>query len=236
MLLDGGKIPLLKELLVVREVRGELRGEEKRARRAKLAFYIQNGEAWLAQRAGEEVRVPCGECTLGRSGLGRGEPCVALSGFLLESCAGCHYGKQGARCSLRPPPVPKGSKKRTASPHPAAPAKRAAVKGQEKKRKKGNGPEEVDTDVSESRVWSRPGRKTGSLYGPGPSEVNKRPLPEGFRVSKDGLGIIAGRMIAEHGPQSGKTLKKLGEEIAKMKYQLTVLEMLQQFEYEEYRQ
>lgn len=58
-----------------------------------------NIEAVMAQHAGTvHPHRPCGHCA---SGAGVWTECVTVTGLLLGSCANCHYGSEGARCSFR---------------------------------------------------------------------------------------------------------------------------------------
>ena len=57
-----------------------------------------NLEAWLGQVTGQ-VQVPgCGHCM---AGSGQWPECVTVAGHFGDSCANCHYGSEGARCSFR---------------------------------------------------------------------------------------------------------------------------------------
>jgi hypothetical protein len=58
-----------------------------------------NREAYLAQCVGAVQTAPCKSCLKGQ---GPWKGCVLVSGFLVGSCANCHYGGEGGRCSLRP--------------------------------------------------------------------------------------------------------------------------------------
>jgi hypothetical protein len=57
-----------------------------------------NLEAELGQLTGQ-VQVPM--CTHCVGGSGPWTECVVVAGFFLGSCANCHYGSEGHRCSLR---------------------------------------------------------------------------------------------------------------------------------------
>ena len=58
-----------------------------------------NIEAFLAQMVGTEyVADPCNHCA---SGSGVFTQCVTVNGLFAASCANCHYGSEGARCSFR---------------------------------------------------------------------------------------------------------------------------------------
>ena len=56
-------------------------------------------EAFLAQIVGtEHAADPCTHCA---SGSGVFAQCVTVEGLFSGSCANCHYGSEGARCSFR---------------------------------------------------------------------------------------------------------------------------------------
>ena len=58
-----------------------------------------NLEAELGQIVGQARNLrPCVHCTRGQ---GVWMVCVVVAGFFGGSCANCHYGSEGARCSLR---------------------------------------------------------------------------------------------------------------------------------------
>jgi hypothetical protein len=57
-----------------------------------------NLEALLGQTVGQVNAVQCGHC---QAGSGLWTECVSVAGFFSGSCANCHYGSEGARCSLR---------------------------------------------------------------------------------------------------------------------------------------
>jgi hypothetical protein len=57
-----------------------------------------NREAVLAQSVGAAAPSPCGLCA--KKG-GPWTSCVITEGFLHGSCANCHYGGSGAKCTLR---------------------------------------------------------------------------------------------------------------------------------------
>ena len=57
-----------------------------------------NLEAYYGQYTGK-VNVP--ECTHCAGGSGPWTLCVSVAGHFRGSCANCHYGSEGARCSLR---------------------------------------------------------------------------------------------------------------------------------------
>jgi hypothetical protein len=58
-----------------------------------------NREAYLTQCVGAVSPTPCKSCS---KGLGPWKQCCVAAGFLRGSCANCHYGGEGKRCSLRP--------------------------------------------------------------------------------------------------------------------------------------
>lgn len=87
-----------------------------------------NREALLAQCCGVVSAAPCAHCA---KGSGPWTDCVVVAGLLGGSCANCHFGGSGARCSLRgdccsslpPRPAPADSSQRLPPPpRPAAPA------------------------------------------------------------------------------------------------------------------
>lgn len=55
-------------------------------------------EAALAQARGRVAGQPCASCVRGG---GPFTECVVVAGQLSGSCANCHYGSEGARCSFR---------------------------------------------------------------------------------------------------------------------------------------
>jgi hypothetical protein len=58
-----------------------------------------NLEAELGQIVGQARNLrPCVHCIRGQ---GVWTVCVVVAGFFGGSCANCHYGSEGARCSLR---------------------------------------------------------------------------------------------------------------------------------------
>jgi hypothetical protein len=57
-----------------------------------------NREALLAQSVGALSPSACGLCTKRK---GPWTECVVAAGYLNDSCANCHYGAGGAKCSLR---------------------------------------------------------------------------------------------------------------------------------------
>lgn len=70
-----------------------------RDNKRKLLLYRQsNREAYLAQSVGRLSAAPCGHCEKEK---GPWDQCVVVDGFLVGSCANCHYGGEGTRCSLR---------------------------------------------------------------------------------------------------------------------------------------
>ena len=58
-----------------------------------------NREAYLAQATGVVSAAPCGHCA---RGVGPWTECVVVAQLFGGSCANCHYGGEGVRCSLRP--------------------------------------------------------------------------------------------------------------------------------------
>ena len=75
------------------------RGADARTTKALDLQRSSNREAYLAQCVGAVQTVPCKSC-LKDQGPWKG--CVLVSGFLVGSCANCHYGGEGGRCSFRP--------------------------------------------------------------------------------------------------------------------------------------
>src|SRR5580692_418610 len=70
-----------------------------RDNKRKLLLYRQsNREAYLAQSVGRLSAAPCGHCEKEK---GPWDQCVVVDGFLVGSCANCHHGGEGTRCSLR---------------------------------------------------------------------------------------------------------------------------------------
>jgi hypothetical protein len=57
-----------------------------------------NLEAKLGQFTGQVHASGCTHCA---GGSGVWTVCVVVAGFFGGSCANCHYGSEGARCSLR---------------------------------------------------------------------------------------------------------------------------------------
>jgi hypothetical protein len=57
-----------------------------------------NLEAELGQFTGQVHAAGCTHCA---GGSGVWTVCVVVAGFFGGSCANCHYGSEGARCSLR---------------------------------------------------------------------------------------------------------------------------------------
>jgi Protein of unknown function (DUF3716) len=66
--------------------------------RQLLLSQQSNREAYLAQCVGVVSPTPCGHCA---KDDGPWDQCVSVPGFLVGSCANCHYGGEGTRCSLR---------------------------------------------------------------------------------------------------------------------------------------
>lgn len=67
-------------------------------RTVNLTARAANVESALAQARGVVAAQPCTSCARGG---GPFSECVVLAGQLLGSCANCHYGSEGARCSFR---------------------------------------------------------------------------------------------------------------------------------------
>ncbi|OBT60181.1 hypothetical protein VE03_10424 [Pseudogymnoascus sp. 23342-1-I1] len=59
---------------------------------------VQNLEAAIAYTVGEVAQPPCTMCVRGH---GHFSECVLAAGFLSGSCANCHFGGEGRRCSFR---------------------------------------------------------------------------------------------------------------------------------------
>ena len=57
-----------------------------------------NYEAWLGQSRGSVQQAVCTHCSRGN---GTFTECVVVAGMFGGSCTNCHYGSEGARCSLR---------------------------------------------------------------------------------------------------------------------------------------
>ena len=57
-----------------------------------------NLEAWLGQVTGQVQALGCRHCV---SGFGQWTLCVTVAGHFGGSCANCHYGDKGRRCSFR---------------------------------------------------------------------------------------------------------------------------------------
>lgn len=57
-----------------------------------------NMEALLGQYTGQVNAAACTHCA---GGAGSWTECVSVPGFFGGSCASCHYGSEGSRCSLR---------------------------------------------------------------------------------------------------------------------------------------
>lgn len=57
-----------------------------------------NMEALLGQVVGQVNPTACTHCA---GGAGVWTLCVSVNGFFAGSCANCHYGSEGVRCSLR---------------------------------------------------------------------------------------------------------------------------------------
>jgi hypothetical protein len=57
-----------------------------------------NREAYLGQCVGMPSAAPCRHCARGN---GPWDTCVVVTGQFSGSCANCHFGNEGKRCSLR---------------------------------------------------------------------------------------------------------------------------------------
>ena len=66
--------------------------------RVLLLSCQSNREAYMAQCVGVLSAAPCVNC---EKNDGPWDQCVSVAGFLVGSCANCHYGREGTRCSLR---------------------------------------------------------------------------------------------------------------------------------------
>jgi hypothetical protein len=78
--------------------RPALRPLSLRSGRTTNLTRASNMEAALAQMTGQVQSVACTHCG---SGNGPWEGCVVADRSLNSSCANCHYGSEGARCSFR---------------------------------------------------------------------------------------------------------------------------------------
>ena len=74
------------------------RPELRPARGVPNLTRMGNREAIVAQSVGAPAPSPCGLCA--KSG-GPWTSCVVVAGFLRGSCANCHYGSSGVKCTLR---------------------------------------------------------------------------------------------------------------------------------------
>jgi Protein of unknown function (DUF3716) len=74
------------------------RPELRPARGVPNLTRMGNREAIVAQSVGAPAPSPCGLCA--KSG-GPWTSCVVVAGFLRGSCANCHYGGSGVKCTLR---------------------------------------------------------------------------------------------------------------------------------------
>ncbi len=77
-----------------------LRGPVPRPGRNPHTNRPSNLEAWLGHVAGQ-VQAPGAECRHCVGGYGQWVGCVTVTGHFGGSCTNCHYGSEGARCSLR---------------------------------------------------------------------------------------------------------------------------------------
>jgi hypothetical protein len=75
------------------------RAAEQRTTKALDLQRNSNRESYLAQCIGAVQTAPCKSCNKGQ---GPWKDCVVVPGFLNGSCANCHFGGEGTRCSLRP--------------------------------------------------------------------------------------------------------------------------------------
>jgi hypothetical protein len=75
------------------------RAAEARSNKTLDLLRPSNREAYLAQCVGAVSATPCKSCS---KGLGPWKQCCVVVDFLRGSCANCHYGGEGKRCSLRP--------------------------------------------------------------------------------------------------------------------------------------
>jgi hypothetical protein len=75
------------------------RAAEARSNKTLDLLRPSNREAYLTQCVGAVSAAPCKSCS---KGLGPWKQCCVAAGFLRGSCANCHYGGEGKRCSLRP--------------------------------------------------------------------------------------------------------------------------------------
>ncbi|ELR09492.1 hypothetical protein GMDG_00674 [Pseudogymnoascus destructans 20631-21] len=66
---------------------------------------MQNLEAAIGFTVGDLVQPPCTDCAAGYSQFAG---CVRVEGLLHGSCTNCHFGGEGACCSLRASVVPLG--------------------------------------------------------------------------------------------------------------------------------
>ena len=69
-----------------------------RAGRTTTLTRPTNLEAALGQATGQVAAQGCTHCA---GGFGAWVVCVVVPGFFGGSCANCHYGSEGSRCSLR---------------------------------------------------------------------------------------------------------------------------------------
>jgi hypothetical protein len=76
-----------------------LRAAEARSDKTLDLLRSSNREAYLVQCVGVLQATPCKSCS---KGLGPWKQCCVVADFLRGSCANCHYGGEGKRCSLRP--------------------------------------------------------------------------------------------------------------------------------------
>ncbi|KAH8725820.1 hypothetical protein GQ44DRAFT_771775 [Phaeosphaeriaceae sp. PMI808] len=70
----------------------------REGRYCELAKRAVNIEAVMLQAVGENQKPPCKSCT---NEAGPFTVCVSIPGVCKNTCANCHYGSEGTRCTLR---------------------------------------------------------------------------------------------------------------------------------------
>jgi hypothetical protein len=80
------------------ELRRAKQDEVRPARGVPNLSRMSNREATVAQSVGAPAPSPCGLCA---KGGGLWTSCVVVAGFLRGSCANCHYGGNGFKCTFR---------------------------------------------------------------------------------------------------------------------------------------
>lgn len=75
-----------------------LRAPALRAGRTTNPARPSNLEAEIGQMVGQVQPLGCTHCV---GGSGTWTQCVVVPGFFGGSCANCHYGSEGSRCSFR---------------------------------------------------------------------------------------------------------------------------------------